>query len=109
MRSRVYGISSIRGTPNPPWDVNTCLRGFEALSTRILEEVIKTDPIPDWRSDGGDTSRMPQPTIWRIAFQPGHGLTLKRLGAQVPEAKYEDPTERWGFLPLAFVREMLGQ
>lgn len=52
-------------------------------------------------------SRIPEPTVWRIGFQPGKGLSFKRLGARVAEAKDGSSTERWGFLPLKFVEEML--
>lgn len=77
------------------------------MSERILEEIIPSDPIPAWRSDGADTSRIPEATVWRIAFQPGKGLTFKKLGASVPGVQDSSSTERWGFLPLKFVEEML--
>lgn len=99
--------SSIHKTPQKPWNANTCLQCFASLSERILEEVIKTDPIPTWRSAGADTFRIPEPMVWRIAFKPGQGLSIKKLGASVPGAQDGSSSERWGFLPLKFVKEML--
>lgn len=45
--------------------------------------------------------------VWRIAFKPGQGLSIKKLGASVPGAQDGSSSERWGFLPLKFVKEML--
>lgn len=71
-----------------------------------METLLPTDPIPQWKSDGADTSKLPQPTIWRISFQPNRGLSLSNLGSFIPDAT-PDPAERWGFLKTAYVREML--
>ncbi|KAJ9109885.1 hypothetical protein QFC19_001864 [Naganishia cerealis] len=96
---------TIHKTPNAPWDAAICLQTFEALVAQVLGQVITTDPIPTWKSEGADLSSIPEATVWRIKFQPKQGLLMKKLGAYTPEN--EDPKQRWGFLPLSFVEKML--
>ncbi|KAJ9106149.1 hypothetical protein QFC21_001292 [Naganishia friedmannii] len=96
---------TIHKTPNAPWDAVKCLEIFEALASKVFEQVITTDPVPSWKTDGGDMSSMPEPTVWRIKFQPKQGLLMSKLGPYTPEN--EDPKQRWAFLPRSYVETML--
>ncbi|KAJ9124109.1 hypothetical protein QFC22_000904 [Naganishia vaughanmartiniae] len=96
---------TIHKTPNAPWDAVTCLQTFETLATEVFEQITTTDPIPSWKNEGGDMSRIPEPTVWRIKFQPKQGLLMTKLGPYTPEN--EDPQQRWGFLPRSYVENML--
>lgn len=97
----------IHQTPKAPWCAVTCLQGFEDLTAKLMDTLLPTDPIPQWRSSGADISSLPEPTVWRISFQPNRGLSLRNLGPSVPDATNDPLTSRWGFLNLAYVREML--
>ncbi|KAJ9126661.1 hypothetical protein QFC24_001691 [Naganishia onofrii] len=100
-----YNFESIHKTPNAPWDAVAGLQTFEALVTKVFEQIITTDPIPTWKDEGGDINRIPEPTIWRIKFQPKQGLLIRKLGPYTHE--HEEPKQRWGFLPRSYVERML--
>ncbi|GHJ88422.1 hypothetical protein NliqN6_4824 [Naganishia liquefaciens] len=96
----------IHQTPKAPWCAVACLQSLEELTDRLMEVLLPTDPIPQWKSDGADASNLPQPSAWRISFHPNRGLSLRNMGSSIPDAT-PDSISRWGFLPTAFVRQML--
>ncbi len=43
---------------------------------------------------------------WRLSFQPGKGLTIRKL--ERLDKTYDPEGKRWGFLPMGYVELVLG-
>jgi hypothetical protein len=88
---------------NPLWTSQQCLETFAAFADFIAQEILPSDPIPSWqRADVGSRLELPKPVIWRITFEPGKGITLR-----MAENPWRDNKDRWGFLPLSYVQELV--
>lgn len=56
-------------------------------------------------STNGD-GRSP-PTVFRLQFEPKRGFTLRRIDeSQLQFDTTKDSVERWGFLPVHYVKQM---
>jgi len=94
----------LSSNPNrPPWTRQKCLETFNTFANFIAENILPSDPIPEWQqSDIESRMQLPEPTMWRITFQPGKGLELRQLGRLSEQVE-----GRWGFLPLSYVQELV--
>lgn len=73
------------------------------LADFIVQTILPLDPIPSWKAANPESrSKLPEPVIWRIGFEPKKGITLS-----VTEDAWRDDEGRWGFLPLPYVQELV--
>jgi RAT1-interacting protein len=95
----------VRGKPNA-WDPMVCLAyGGEVLSF-IKEKVLAVDlgktGDEDKKKDA-EADEGPEPRIWRVMFEVGKGVKMRRLdgqeGKKVRDGRADVDGGRWGFLP----------